>query len=556
MSGRKRKASVQITRNSIPVLEPLSATTPHTSSVLMGIIQSAMAVGWGWCTSWCAGLYSLAPSQAYTSMTQGSTEIIGDTHIQSAMPRNDGATALKRQKTRSPRPASPDSVTNRYQKGGCGTLDIESCENEREATQRVDAFWLPPEPGLLRRKSSTYKQKPSKPTESPKEEQPQKRVSQARDYGASAYPSPSPSSSSRTSEPMRRTVSETAGTLARVAPTPESLSGDDIRKLRASTSVDDLGEQMRKLLGSDEEQEERREVAKLFAPSGIYNERRVRLAKERKIKEREAAIQAAKDRRLKRRSPLRALIRPMNSEWENRVNQAAYMQDPYRVITTSIGGTELRTKDFATLLGNRAWLNDEIINSYIEWIVDAANKDAVAEAMARGEPPSTVPKFIAHNSFFYQNLIKKGPSSTANLMKRKKAPGAALLEVDSVFVPICKGNHWTIGVVRPVAKTIEYFDSMGGDPRPFVNLMRDWLKFQLGNAYDEESWKKPRTACARQNNGYDCGVFVCTNAYCVAMGLDTSCYYETDMLQQRRNIAAVLMNKGFVKDFAWDTGSL
>lgn len=43
-------------------------------------------------------------------------------------------------------------------------------------------------------------------------------------------------------------------------------------------------------------------------------------------------------------------------------------------------------------------------------------------------------------------------------MKRKKAEGARLLNVDTVFVPICQGSHWTIGVVRPYAKTIEYFN--------------------------------------------------------------------------------------------------
>jgi sentrin-specific protease 1 len=131
-----------------------------------------------------------------------------------------------------------------------------------------------------------------------------------------------------------------------------------------------------------------------------------------------------------------------------------------------------------------------------------------------------------------------------------------LLEVDSVFVPICKGAHWTVGAVRPVAKTIEYFDSMGGNGQQFTDLMRKWLAFQLGDAYIEEEWKVPRTACARQTNGYDCGVFVCTNAFCIALGLDTSCYAENDMTQQRRNIAAVLINRGFTGDFDFARGDL
>ena len=288
----------------------------------------------------------------------------------------------------------------------------------------------------------------------------------------------------------------------------------------------------------------------------------------------DAAILAAQQRRLIRRDPLRALVQPLDSKWEDAVNNAHYKSSHNTIITTSVFGTELRLKDFKTLLDRHAWLNDEIINAYIEWVVDGANKAAAAESealaslakkisckVASKAPSQTatkvpVPKFIAHNSFFYENLIKKGPSATQGLMKRKKAPGTALMEVDSVFVPICKGSHWTVGVVRPVAKTIEYFDSMGGSPRAFVNLMRNWLRFQLGDLYVEEEWKEPRTACARQNNGYDCGVFVCTNAFCVAMGLDTSCYEEHDMTLQRRNIAAILINRGFTDEFDWAKGGL
>jgi sentrin-specific protease 1 len=225
-------------------------------------------------------------------------------------------------------------------------------------------------------------------------------------------------------------------------------------------------------------------------------------------------------------------------------------------ITTGIAGTPLRRKDFETLLGSRAWLNDEIINAYLEWVVAAANLAAVAEAEVNGDPQSTVPKFIAQNSFFYENLSSKGPNSTERLMKRKKAPGSSFMEVDSMFIPICRSSHWTVGVVRPISKTIEYFDSMGGRNPQFIALMRGWLKFQLGSLYKEDEWTVDHTKCAHQSNGWDCGVFVCTNTFCVALGLDPSCYHERDMVQQRKNIAAILINRGFIGDFAWGSAGL
>ena len=299
-------------------------------------------------------------------------------------------------------------------------------------------------------------------------------------------------------------------------------------------------------------------------PSKFAVEKRTRAAEERKKKEKEAAekaaeeerkaaIKAAKELRLKRRSPLRPLVQSLNPRWENEVANTVRV-NPRQAVTTAFAGNDLHGKDFQTLIPQTAWLNDEIVNTYIDWVLDAANKADAAEAKARGETPSKVPKFMSQNSFFYPDLLKKGAASTLRLMKRKKAPGTDLLEVDSLFVPICSGNHWTVGVVRPVARTIEYFDSFGGSNARFVDEMRKFLKFHLGDAYIEEEWKVPRTGCASQSNGYDCGVFVCTNVLCVALGLDTSCYQERELPLQRRNIAAVLINRGFTGDFAWGRG--
>ena len=327
----------------------------------------------------------------------------------------------------------------------------------------------------------------------------------------------------------------------------------------------DLGNQIDTLLRTPEAEKS------LLNLSNFAISKRTRAAEERRKKEieaaekaaeeeRQAAIKAAeeerkvaKELRLKRRSPLRPLVQPLNPRWDSEVANAG-RANPVQPITTACAGNELHGKDFHTLLPQTAWLNDEIVNTYIDWVLDAANKADAAEAKARGEAPSKVPKFMSHNSFFYPDLLKKGAASTLRLMKRKKAPGTDLLEVDSLFVPICSGNHWTVGVIRPVARTIEYFDSFGGSGARFVEEMRKFLKFHLGDAYIEEEWKVPRTGCASQSNGYDCGVFVCTNVLCVALGLDTFCYQERDLPLQRKIIAAVLLNRGFTGDFAWGRG--
>ncbi len=475
--------------------------------------------------------------------------MVAEDHVQSSEVRDDGATTLKRQKTRRPKQTTTRSrsAVDTYRKGGRGALDIAGIVDENELRQRIDAFWSPPELELLAKKSAAFQSTPVAETlESSADDSSGHGFLYRRYSDPSESPRATISSESSPGNVASLYVSTFRNSSLRVPRTPDSLPRGKSRSLEAESKLS-IEQCMDRLLLEVEDEMPLSERGKTI---------RDRIAEDNRQKARKAALLAAKELRLRRRSPLKPLVQALNTKWDRMVYNAESTNNQHQVITTSMEGTELRLKDFRTLLGRHAWLNDEIINSYIEWIVLAANSYAVTVDQALGEPTSTVPKFIAHNSFFYENLRKKGPQSTERLMKRKKAPGEKLLDVDTVFVPICQGSHWTIGVVRPVAKTIEYFDSMGGRPQIFISQMRAWLQFQLGKLYHAEEWTEPRTACARQTNGYDCGVFVCTNAFCVAMGLDTSCYEERDMALQRRNIAAVLLNRGFGGDFAWNQGGL
>ena len=474
--------------------------------------------------------------------------VVAEDHVQSSRTTADGEITLKRQKTRQPkqRAGRSKSAGNVHRKGGRGTLDLAGTDDERELRRRLDEFWSPPDLDILSKKSGSNRSTVVAKT-------PEVLAEDGSNHGflhrRHSDPSESPSSpESLDSLPgqmpnLHGFASRTSS--ARPPRTPDSLPEGKFRPMEPTDNFS-IEQRMNGLL-----------LDKYDLPtSSLGSSIRGEKAQENKRQVREAALRRAKELRLSRRSPLKPLVQNLNTKWDDKVYNAEATNNHHQVITTSMEGTELRLKDFKTLLGRHAWLNDEIINSYIEWVVQAANNEAIASGKALGEPTSTVPKFMAHNSFFYENLRKKGPQSTDRLMKRKKAPGEKLLEVDSVFVPICQGSHWTMGVVRPVAKTIEYFDSMGGRPQTFISQMRAWLQHQLGELYHAEEWTEPRTACARQTNGYDCGVFVCTNAFCVAMGLDTSCYEERDMALQRRNIAAVLLNRGFTGDFAWNQWGL
>lgn len=245
--------------------------------------------------------------------------------------------------------------------------------------------------------------------------------------------------------------------------------------------------------------------------------------------------EAERKSQFQRRLPKQKLVQPLSHDWEFKIDEAMKQNGS---LTTTSNGTDLTRHDLLSVLGDRKWLNDEIINGYIDWVVDYANKKSAKGANA-------TPKVVAQNSFFYDKLSKEGPSSVSRWMRRKKAAGAKLLEVETVLIPVNNASHWTLIVVSPKARTIEYLDSFGGAGVRMVDNTKKWLKVELGALYNDNEWQVLDTASASQDNGYDCGVFVATNAECVVGGISTSSYSGDDMTDQRRRIAGVLLNKGF-----------
>ncbi|KAF7908857.1 uncharacterized protein EAE98_010850 [Botrytis deweyae] len=513
MTSLKRKASQELTHNSIEVIEPI-----HGDEMFETIL------GWFWgALEW----FRRRVDPLYTDMSYSNIDVVADEHIQRAEAREDGSTAVKRQRNKS-RSDEHRRTSSHQRRTTSINMDQSKSLSEEELRAQTDAQWIPPAFGA-----------PTKPVE--------REVIVISDDDEGENEEERPKSIADT---LRSPRSPKAPTI-RLPP----MSA--LRRSSTATVTDErsLNDRLATLLTFGDEQDDKYGPSPL-AISTRAQEKHKKEREAQELKEKQEKIRIAKERRLTRRDPSNRLVHALDDKWEDIVCEALdrARKNGNLPITQSQGGTPLHYKDFGTLLGRNSWLNDEIINTYIEWVVEAANEFAKEEAKIFGEPAGKVPKFIAHNSFFYENLDKKGPSSTQRLMGRKKAPGVSLLQVDTVFVPICRGSHWTVGVVRPMARTIEYFDSLQGSPKTFIKLMRGWLKFQLGADYKEDEWKTPNTGCTRQMNGYDCGVFVCTNALCVALGVNTDCYNGTDMTTMRRNIAALLINKGFQGDFAWGRG--
>jgi Ulp1 protease family, C-terminal catalytic domain len=275
-----------------------------------------------------------------------------------------------------------------------------------------------------------------------------------------------------------------------------------------------------------------------------------RLAKERAETERKRRLEEEElERRAGRKAPSEPIIAPLSSEWKTKLAQV--MEHPYgRQLATAPDGTEITRKDFGTLYPQRGshdnpsgWLNDEIINTYMRHIVEFAHARI-------GHKRNDTPKFHNFVSQFYQNLSSKGPQSVARWAKRAKIPGEKLNEVEMVFIPCNPGVHWTMLVVHPKRKLVEYFDSFHGNAVEFLNVAEAWLRMELPG-FNREEWTFREGIGPTQQNSSDCGVFAITTAKMVMLGIDPEkAYTEKDLPLQRKRIACELMNGGFTGDFA------
>uniref|UniRef100_A0AC35FKK6 Ubiquitin-like protease family profile domain-containing protein n=1 Tax=Panagrolaimus sp. PS1159 TaxID=55785 RepID=A0AC35FKK6_9BILA len=105
---------------------------------------------------------------------------------------------------------------------------------------------------------------------------------------------------------------------------------------------------------------------------------------------------------------------------------------------------EIKRKDLKTLSG-LAWLNDEVINFYLDLVVKRSKKDG------------SLPKVYAFLTFFYSTLIQKGYGSVKGWTRN-----VDVFDYDIWIVPVHLTGHWCMAIVDVQNQQIEYYDSMLG----------------------------------------------------------------------------------------------
>lgn len=245
------------------------------------------------------------------------------------------------------------------------------------------------------------------------------------------------------------------------------------------------------------------------------------------------------------RLPNKPFVEALSKSWVDKAHNTLRAAGSTSLATTS-EGVDLRRHDFAKVVPETEWLNDEIVNGSLTWLDKAINTAAGIKNVK-----TQTRKCLTLNSFFFKRLKDQGVTGTVRTLSRNGVKKENLLDIDTILLPICENLHWTLLVVRPKKRTVSHMDSL--NPRgnqANTTLALNWMKEVLQEKFVADEWKVVRHEAPRQTNGWDCGVHTITNAMCVSLGLNPiDTYTAEDMPVQRLRIASVLLNGGFTGDF-------
>ncbi|KAJ2991382.1 hypothetical protein NUW58_g2536 [Xylaria curta] len=262
----------------------------------------------------------------------------------------------------------------------------------------------------------------------------------------------------------------------------------------------------------------------------------------------EIASQNAMFAHLGVRRPKSTLIQKPSPTWVNRALDAP-TKGTFNPRAVHPDAVELKPRDFAKLVPPTAWLNDDCVHSSLCCLAASINNKAGARYKI--DPP----KCVAVSSLYWNAFCGDYSKLFPRLFSRKwgMTPDN-FLQADTVLIPVNSNAHWTLIVIRPSRRTVSYIDSFHSRGETQTRHAYQWLKLFLGNKFVDDDWETQDFSTPRQTNAWDCGMFVITNAMCLALGISPMSYDEDMMPIQRQRIAAMLLNGGFHGEF--DLGHL
>eukprot|EP00249_Psilotum_nudum_P014522 c24862_g2_i1 orf=1-1755(-) len=221
---------------------------------------------------------------------------------------------------------------------------------------------------------------------------------------------------------------------------------------------------------------------------------------------REKGFVRSQQRRLSdKEETLSVTLSPLSQEEEQLVDNALKGRNRCEVLVLHKKSNIDITRHVMQCLLPGVWLNDEVINLYLELLKERETRE-----------PKGFLKCHFFNTFFYNKLYKDKRSYDFKAVKRwttQKKLGYNLLECDKIFVPIHKDIHWCLAIINIREKKFEYLDSLKGQDRNALDVLARYIvdeaKDKLGKDLHVNTWERSFPFdIPKQLNGCDCGMFM------------------------------------------------
>ncbi|GLH10887.1 Uncharacterized protein GBIM_15766 [Gryllus bimaculatus] len=212
----------------------------------------------------------------------------------------------------------------------------------------------------------------------------------------------------------------------------------------------------------------------------------------------------------------------------DRIVTSAFKSGPGGQVLVEAFSLRITRRDIHTLVGTN-WLNDEVINFYMNLLIERGKLD-------------NYPSVYCFNTFFYPKLESQGHSSLKRWTRKIDIFAHELL-----IVPVHLGVHWCLACINLKEKKILYYDSMGGKNNTCLQTLMRYLQDE---SMDKKKVKFDNTGWVLENvkdnpqqmNGSDCGMFSCMYAEFLCRRAKIT-FSQSDMSYFRRKMAYEILSK-------------
>lgn len=197
---------------------------------------------------------------------------------------------------------------------------------------------------------------------------------------------------------------------------------------------------------------------------------------------------------------------------------------------------EIRLDELKQRLSLNYWLNDNIVDGYVELLQTYDNERCLRDS-------SRVPSYILPTSFYRQLAPKKQLYNYRSVQFFFSKKHINIMEKGKLFIPVnVDENHWVFVVVFIAEKTIRYYDSLYNNTR--FNMVVNNIKQYMFDSTLDQTWEiqsDHHRVVPQQQNSHDCGVFMCMMMDALLDEIPLHHIKQTDMQFYRKKMCADLV---------------